>query len=139
LASHARRFILPEESCRSKWGSTASAASDEYYARVAGNAAIEFVAVNDVTDSKTRRTCEYDSVLWNLHQNVTHTAGFNRRGRKKFPRVQDERSGEIDWASVGAEIVIESTGLFTKAPDAAKHKRGPVKKVIISAPAVART
>jgi len=42
---------------------------------------------------------------------------------------------ELDWASVGAQIVVESTGLFTKAPDARKHIRGPVKKVIITAPA----
>ncbi len=42
---------------------------------------------------------------------------------------------QIDWASVGADIVIESTGLFTKGPEAAKHLRGSVKKVIISAPA----
>ena len=42
---------------------------------------------------------------------------------------------QLDWASVGAEIVVESTGLFTAGPDARKHMRGPVKKVIISAPA----
>ena len=101
-----------------------------------GNAAIEFVAVNDVTDSKTlAHLLKYDSVLGNLHQNVTHTADSIAVDGKSFRVFKTKDPGEIDWASVGAEIVIESTGLFTKAPDAAKHKRGPVKKVIISAPA----
>ena len=51
----------------------------------------------------------------------------------KVFRVKDP--AELDWASVGATIVVESTGLFTKGADARKHIRGPVKKVIISAPA----
>src|SRR5713226_7570369 len=101
-----------------------------------GNPAIEFVAVNDITDSQTlAHLLKYDSVLGNLHQKVTHTDDSIAVDGKSFRVFKIKDPGEIDWASVGAEIVIESTGLFTKAADAAKHKRGPVKKVIISAPA----
>src|SRR5579872_6199761 len=101
-----------------------------------GNSAIEFVAVNDVTDSKTlAHLLKYDSVLGNLHQKVTHTEDSIAVDGKSFRVFKTKDPAEIDWPSVGAEIVIESTGLFTKASDAAKHKRGTVKKVIISAPA----
>jgi hypothetical protein len=105
-------------------------------ARSLGNAAIEFVAVNDITDSKTlAHLLKYDSVLGNLHQKVTHTEDSIAVDGKSFRVFKTKDPAEIDWPSVGAEIVIESTGLFTKASDAAKHKRGTVKKVIISAPA----
>ena len=101
-----------------------------------GNSAIEFVAVNDVTDSKTlAHLLKYDSVLGNLHQTVTHTENSIAVDGKSFRVFKTKDPAEIDWASVGAEIVIESTGLFTAAADAAKHMRGAVKKVIISAPA----
>src|SRR5712672_955207 len=101
-----------------------------------GNSAIEFVAVNDITDSKTlAHLLKYDSVLGNLHQKVTHTDDTIAVDGKSFRVFKTKDPGQIDWPSVGAEIVIESTGLFTTAADAAKHKRGPVKKVIISAPA----
>ena len=101
-----------------------------------GDAAIEFVAVNDVTDSETlAHLLKYDSVLGNLHQNVTHTDDFIAVDGKSFRVFKTRDPGEIDWTSVGAEIVIESTGLFTNAADAGKHLRGTVKKVIISAPA----
>ena len=97
---------------------------------------LEFVAVNDITDSQTlAHLLKYDSVLGNLHQKVTHTDDSIAVDGKSFRVFKTKDPGEIDWASVGAEIVIESTGLFTKAADAAKHKRGRVKKVIISAPA----
>jgi glyceraldehyde 3-phosphate dehydrogenase len=92
--------------------------------------------VNDVTDSQTlAHLLKYDSVLGNLHQKVTYTDDSIAVDGKSFRVFKTKDPGEIDWASVGAEIVVESTGLFTKASDAAKHKRGPVKKVIISAPA----
>jgi glyceraldehyde 3-phosphate dehydrogenase len=101
-----------------------------------GDPAIEIVAVNDITDPKTLAyLLKYDSTLGNLPHDVTHTAdtiGVNGKHFKVF-KVRDP--GEIDWASVGAEIVVESTGLFTKGEEAKKHLRGPVKKVIISAPA----
>jgi glyceraldehyde 3-phosphate dehydrogenase len=101
-----------------------------------GNAAIEIVAVNDVTDSKTLAyLLKYDSVLGNLHHKITHTDDSISVDGKSFRVFKTKDPAEIDWSSVGAEIVIESTGLFTKASDAAKHKHGTVKKVIISAPA----
>jgi glyceraldehyde 3-phosphate dehydrogenase len=97
---------------------------------------IQFVAVNDITDAKTlAHLLKYDSVLGNLSQTITHTdnsISVDGRGIKVF-KTKDP--AEIDWASVGAEIVVESTGLFTKGPEAAKHLHGTVKKVIISAPA----
>jgi len=101
-----------------------------------GNPAIEFVAVNDITDSRTlAHLLKYDSVLGNLPNKVTHTSDSIAVDGKSFRVFKTRDPGEIDWPSVGAEIVIESTGLFTKGAEAAKHRRGPVKKVIISAPA----
>src|SRR5213078_4102033 len=93
---------------------------------------IQFVAVNDITDSKTlAHLLKYDSVLGNLTHN-DDTIAVEGRSFKVF-KTKDP--AEIDWASVGADIVIESTGLFTKGVDAKKHLRAAVKKVIISAPA----
>jgi glyceraldehyde 3-phosphate dehydrogenase len=101
-----------------------------------GNPAIEFVAVNDITDAKTlAHLLKYDSVLGNLPHKVTYTDDSIAVDGKSFRVFKTKDPAEIDWASVGAEIVIESTGLFTKAAEAGKHRRGPVKKVIISAPA----
>jgi glyceraldehyde 3-phosphate dehydrogenase len=101
-----------------------------------GDPAIEIVAVNDITDSMTlAHLLKYDSILGNLPNKVAHTddtISVDGRSFKVF-RVKDP--AELDWTSVGATIVVESTGLFTKGSDARKHIRGPVKKVIISAPA----
>ena len=97
---------------------------------------IQFVAVNDVTDAKTlAHLLKYDSILGNLPHNVTHTEDSISVDGKSIQGFQAKDPAEIDWASVGADIVVESTGLFTKGADAKKHLRGPVKKVIISAPA----
>jgi glyceraldehyde 3-phosphate dehydrogenase len=101
-----------------------------------GDSEIEFVAVNDLTDTKTlAHLLKYDSVLGNLDEEITATeSGIKVSGREL--RVFSERDpAAIDWNAVGAEIVIESTGHFTNAEDAKKHLRGTVKKVIISAPA----
>jgi len=99
-----------------------------------GNSAIEFVAVNDVTDSLTlAHLLKYDSVLGNLHQKVTHTDDSIAVDGKSFRVFKTKDPGEIDWSSVGAEIVIESTGLFTKAADAAKHRIGSPAIVVIGA------
>jgi glyceraldehyde 3-phosphate dehydrogenase len=101
-----------------------------------GDPAIEIVAVNDITDSKTLAyLLKYDSILGNLPNKVTHTddsISVDGKSIKVF-RVKDP--AELDWSSVGATIVVESTGLFTDGPSARKHIRGTVKKVIISAPA----
>src|SRR5258707_1353365 len=97
---------------------------------------IQFVAVNDITDSKTlAHLLKYDSVLGNLPHNVTHTEGTISVEGKGFKVFKVKDPAEIDWASVGADIVIQSTGLFTKGVDAKKQLRAPVNKVIISAPA----
>jgi glyceraldehyde 3-phosphate dehydrogenase len=101
-----------------------------------GDPAIEIVAVNDITDSKTLAyLLKYDSILGNLPHKVTHSddsIAVDGKSIKVF-RVKDP--AELDWSSVGATIVVESTGLFTDGPSARKHIRGTVKKVIISAPA----
>jgi glyceraldehyde 3-phosphate dehydrogenase len=97
---------------------------------------IEFVAVNDLTDAKTlAHLLKYDSVLGNLDTKVTATADGIEVDNKKFKVFAEKDPSKIDWESVGAQLVIESTGRFTNADDARKHLRGPVKKVIISAPA----
>ena len=97
---------------------------------------IQFVAVNDITDAKTlAHLLKYDSVLGNLSQTITHTDDSISVEGKSFKVFKVKDPAEIDWASVGAQIVVESTGLFTKGADARKHIRGPVKKVIITAPA----
>jgi glyceraldehyde 3-phosphate dehydrogenase len=101
-----------------------------------GDKDIQIVAVNDITDSKTlAHLLKYDSVLGNLSNNITHTEDTISVDGKVIKVFKIKDPAQIDWSSVGAEIVIESTGLFTKGPEAAKHLRGSVKKVIISAPA----
>jgi glyceraldehyde 3-phosphate dehydrogenase len=97
---------------------------------------IEFVAVNDLTDTKTlAHLLKYDSVLGRLHEDVKIEADAITVGGKRLKVFAQKDPGELDWASVGAQVVVESTGHFTDATKAAKHLRGPVKKVIISAPA----
>jgi len=101
-----------------------------------GDPSIEFVAANDVTDAATlAHLLKYDSILGNLTNKVTHTDDSIAVDGKSFKVFKVKDPAELDWASVGAQIVVESTGLFTKGPDAKKHLRGPVKKVIITAPA----
>src|SRR5271170_2852485 len=101
-----------------------------------GDPAIEIVAVNDITDSKTlAHLLKYDSILGNLSHKVTHTENSITVDGKSFKVFRTKDPAELDWASVGASVVVESTGLFTAGPDARKHIRGTVKKVLISAPA----
>jgi len=101
-----------------------------------GDSEIDFVAVNDLTDTKTlAHLLKYDSVLGNLEEEISATENGIKVGADEFKVFSEKDPAAIDWESVGAEIVIESTGRFTKAEDAKKHLRGSVKKVIISAPA----
>ena len=101
-----------------------------------GDKEIDFVAVNDITDTKTlAHLLKYDSVLGNLEQEITSTDNSITVDGDEIRVFSERDPAKIDWASVGAEIVIESTGLFTSGEDAKKHLRGTVKKVIISAPA----
>ena len=97
---------------------------------------IEFVAVNDLTDTKTlAHLLKYDSVLGPLPETVTHDANSITVGGKTIKVFATKDPAELDWTSVGAQIVVESTGFFTDGKDASKHLKGSVKKVIISAPA----
>src|SRR5258708_2144389 len=97
---------------------------------------IEFVAVNDLTDPKTlAHLFKYDSILGNLSQEVTHGADYIQVDGKKIRVFSEKDPAKLDWASVGAEVVVESTGFFTDAKLAGAHLKGTVKKVIISAPA----
>jgi glyceraldehyde 3-phosphate dehydrogenase len=101
-----------------------------------GDRDLEVVAVNDITDSKTlAHLLKYDSILGNLTNQVTCTDDTISVDGKSLKVFRTKDPADLDWASVGASIVVESTGLFTNGSDARKHIRGPVKKVIISAPA----
>jgi glyceraldehyde 3-phosphate dehydrogenase len=101
-----------------------------------GDNNLEFVAVNDLTDAKTiAHLLKYDSVLGNLTHNVSAAGDFIHVDNRKVRVFAEKDPAKIDWESVGAQVVVESTGRFTNAEDARKHMRGPVKKVIISAPA----
>ena len=97
---------------------------------------IEFVAVNDLTDPKTlAHLLKYDSILGNLPNKITAGPDSLTIDNKTIKVFKERDPGKLPWESVGAQVVIESTGHFTDANDAKKHMRGPVKKVIISAPA----
>ncbi|HKA18151.1 MAG TPA: type I glyceraldehyde-3-phosphate dehydrogenase [Blastocatellia bacterium] len=97
---------------------------------------IDFVAVNDITDTKTlAHLLKYDSVLGNLDAEIKAGDKSISVNGDEFQVFTERDPGKIDWGSVGAEIVIESTGLFTERDDAAKHLHDSVKKVIITAPA----
>src|SRR5690349_19861199 len=97
---------------------------------------IEFVAVNDLTDAKTlAHLLKYDSVLGNLSEQITAGQDCIQVGSKRIRVFAEKDPANLNWESVGAQIVVESTGKFTDAEAARKHLRGTVKKVIISAPA----
>jgi glyceraldehyde 3-phosphate dehydrogenase len=102
----------------------------------AAGADIEIVAVNDLTDNKTlAHLLKYDSILGRLDADVTYDEGFIYVGDQKIAAFEERDPAKLDWASVGADIVIESTGFFTDATKAKAHIDGGAKKVIISAPA----
>ena len=97
---------------------------------------IEFVAVNDLTDPKTlAHLLKYDSILGNLPHKITAGEDSITIGDKKIKVFKERDPGQAALGIGGAQVVVESTGHFTDANDAKKHMRGPVKKVIISAPA----
>jgi glyceraldehyde 3-phosphate dehydrogenase len=101
-----------------------------------GNPEIEFVAVNDLTTPATlAHLLKYDSILGNLKNEITHGEDFIAIDGKKIKVFAERDPAKLDWASVGAQIVVESTGFFTDANKAKLHLGTTVKKVIISAPA----
>jgi glyceraldehyde 3-phosphate dehydrogenase len=100
------------------------------------NSNIEFVAANDLTDTKTlAHLLKYDSTLGTLPDEVKAEADAIVVAGKRIKIFAVKDPSQIDWSSLGAQVVVESTGKFTDAKDAAKHIQGTVKKVIISAPA----
>src|SRR5262245_25077562 len=102
----------------------------------AGDRDIDIVAVNDITDAKTlAHLLKYDSVLGNLKSDVSHGESDIKVDGQTIKVFKEKYPAKIDWPSFGVDLVVESTGHFTNAEDARKHIRGPVKKVIISAPA----
>jgi glyceraldehyde 3-phosphate dehydrogenase len=102
----------------------------------AAGADIDIVAVNDLTDPKTlAHLFKYDSILGPYPGTVEATEGGIVIDGDEMKVFAERDPANLDWESVGAEVVIESTGFFTKRDDAAKHLGGPVKKVVISAPA----
>jgi glyceraldehyde 3-phosphate dehydrogenase len=97
---------------------------------------LEFVAVNDLTDPKTlAHLLKYDSILGNLPNKISAGADSITVDGRTIKVFKEKDPAALPWESVGAQVVVESTGRFTDAVDAKKHMRGTVKKVIISAPA----
>src|SRR6478736_1426498 len=103
---------------------------------LAGNNDVEVVATNDLTDTKTlAHLLKYDSTLGTLNADVKAEADAISIDGEKLRVFATKDPAELDWSSLGVQVVIESTGKFTDAAGAAKHLKGTVKKVIISAPA----
>src|SRR6202171_4364757 len=97
---------------------------------------LDFVAVNDLTDPKTlAHLLKYDSILGNLPEKSSARPDSITVDGKTIKVFKERDPGALPWESVGAQVVVESTGHFTDANDGKKHMRGSVKKVIISAPA----
>jgi glyceraldehyde 3-phosphate dehydrogenase len=110
-----------------------------FYRAVAANRAneLEIVAVNDLTDTQTlAHLLKYDTVLGTFGQDVKHGDGSINVGGRELKVLSQRDPGQLPWADLGVDVVIESTGHFTNAEDARKHiDGGGAKKVIISAPA----
>ena len=101
-----------------------------------GNPNIDFVAVNDLTSPATlAHLLKYDSILGNLKNEIQAGEDFISVDGKKIKVFAEKDPALLPWESVGAQVVLESTGRFTDGAKAKAHLRGPVKKVIISAPA----
>src|SRR6202161_2112610 len=100
------------------------------------NPNIEFVAANDLTDTKTlAHLLKYDFILGQLHEQIKVDGDSIVVAGKRIKIFAVKDPAELDWSSLGVQVVVESTGRFTDKKDAAKHLRGTVKKVVISAPA----
>ncbi len=101
-----------------------------------GNSALEFVAVNDLMNTKTAaHLLKYDSVHGQIGQEIEPLEGAIRVGDHELRVLAERDPAQLPWGELGVDIVIESTGLFTDRAAAAKHLDAGAKKVIISAPA----
>ena len=97
---------------------------------------IEFVAVNDLGDAKTMaHLLKYDSVLGPLEDEVEPSDGAIRVGDVELRLLNEKDPAALPWKDLGVEVVLESTGLFTKRDQAQKHLEAGAEKVVISAPA----
>jgi glyceraldehyde 3-phosphate dehydrogenase len=97
---------------------------------------LDFLAVNDLTDSATlAQLLKYDSILGRFPGEVEATEDGIRVDGQEIKVLAEKDPAALPWSDLGAEVVIESTGLFTKREDAAKHLEAGARKVIISAPA----
>src|SRR5690606_33478551 len=107
-----------------------------YRAVLASGADVELVAVNDLTDNATlAHLLKYDSILGRLPHDVKATADEISVAGKTFKAFAERDPSKLPWGDLGADVVIESTGLFTDANKARVHVDNGAKKVIISAPA----
>ena len=105
-------------------------------AALAQGSDLEIVAVNDLTDNKTlAHLLKYDSVLGVLGEEITYDENSITVGGRKITALEERDPAALPWGELGVDVVIESTGRFTKAEDARKHIEGGAKKVLISAPA----
>ena len=102
----------------------------------ASGADLEFVAVNDLVDTETiAHLLQYDSILGRFPGEVTAGEGSFSVDGVETRALQERDPAALPWGDLGVEVVFESTGLFTKRDDAAKHLEAGAKKVIITAPA----
>jgi glyceraldehyde 3-phosphate dehydrogenase len=107
-----------------------------FRAAQAAGADIEWVAVNDLTDNDTLgHLLKYDSILGPYKGTVEASADGLKVDGKDIKVLEERDPGKLPWGDLGVDVVIESTGFFTKRDDAAKHLDAGAKKVIISAPA----
>jgi glyceraldehyde 3-phosphate dehydrogenase len=105
-------------------------------ASLESGADFEIVGINDLTDNATlAHLLKYDSILGRLKQPVTFTDTTITVGGKTISVSAERDPANIPWGKLGVDVVVESTGIFTKAADAEKHITAGAKKVIISAPA----
>ena len=101
-----------------------------------GASEIEIVAVNDITDASTlAHLLKYDSVTGNLDDAVAVDGDGIRVGDRRFRVTAERDPAKLPWGELGVQVVLESTGLFTKRDDAAKHLAAGARRVIITAPA----
>ena len=97
---------------------------------------LEFVAINDITSTDTlAHLLKYDSVLGNLPEEVSVNDNQIRIGSRSIEVLSERDPAALPWGKLGVDIVFESTGIFTKREDAAKHLEAGAKKVVITAPA----